>query len=191
MEQCLSIGAEIVSQCHEEGCNVISFGEMGIGNTSPSSMWMTCLTGIPLFECVGAAPASWSCANGLVPGTRAAPRRSAYMPCAALPTRRRRTVARSRRRPGAPSGRCPRGRPSRRAPVAAWWPARCRGRPGSRRPRSVEHGVHPRVTDDVEAALHTGGGTGRDVVSHSVGRAERGAGTPGIVSVGLAQQGRS
>lgn len=54
MEQCLSIGAEIVSQCHEEGCNVISFGEMGIGNTSPSSMWMTCLTGIPLFECVGA-----------------------------------------------------------------------------------------------------------------------------------------
>lgn len=54
MEQCLTIGAEIVSQCHEEGCNVISFGEMGIGNTSPSSMWMTCLTGIPLFECVGA-----------------------------------------------------------------------------------------------------------------------------------------
>lgn len=54
MEQCLSIGAEIVTQCHEEGCNVISFGEMGIGNTSPSSMWMTCLTGIPLFECVGA-----------------------------------------------------------------------------------------------------------------------------------------
>ena len=27
---------------------------MGIGNTSASSMWMTCLTGIPLDKCVGA-----------------------------------------------------------------------------------------------------------------------------------------
>lgn len=54
MARCLSIGSEIVSQCHNEGCNVISFGEMGIANTSTSSMWMTCLTGIPLLECVGA-----------------------------------------------------------------------------------------------------------------------------------------
>ena len=30
------------------------FGEMGIGNTAASSMWMTCLTGIPLIDCVGA-----------------------------------------------------------------------------------------------------------------------------------------
>ena len=27
---------------------------MGIGNTAASSMWMTCLTGIPLIDCVGA-----------------------------------------------------------------------------------------------------------------------------------------
>ena len=27
---------------------------MGIGNTSPSSLWMTCFTGIPLDQCVGA-----------------------------------------------------------------------------------------------------------------------------------------
>ncbi|MGE4308960.1 nicotinate-nucleotide--dimethylbenzimidazole phosphoribosyltransferase [Bacteroides sp.] len=51
---CIERGAEVVRLCHSEGCNVISFGEMGIGNTSPSSMWMSCLTGIPLEQCVGA-----------------------------------------------------------------------------------------------------------------------------------------
>lgn len=50
----LTYGADIVTDCHREGCNVISFGEMGIGNTSTSSLWMSCLTGIPLKECVGA-----------------------------------------------------------------------------------------------------------------------------------------
>lgn len=54
MEQAIETGAEIVTDCYNEGCNVISFGEMGIGNTSASSMWMTCLTGIPLRDCVGA-----------------------------------------------------------------------------------------------------------------------------------------
>ncbi len=54
MELAIERGAEIVSDCHREDCNVISFGEMGIGNTAASSMWMTCLTGIPLIECVGA-----------------------------------------------------------------------------------------------------------------------------------------
>lgn len=54
MELALQYGADIVTDCHSEGCNVISFGEMGIGNTAASSMWMTCLTGIPLIECVGA-----------------------------------------------------------------------------------------------------------------------------------------
>ncbi len=47
-------GAEIVEQVHAEGCNVVSFGEMGSGNTSSSSMWMHLLTGIPLEECIGA-----------------------------------------------------------------------------------------------------------------------------------------
>ena len=53
-EQALQAGADIVSECAQTGCNVISFGEMGIGNTSASSMWMCCLTGIPLCDCVGA-----------------------------------------------------------------------------------------------------------------------------------------
>lgn len=54
MEQALRTGAEITADCHRNGCNIISFGEMGIGNTSASSMWMTCLTDIPLADCVGA-----------------------------------------------------------------------------------------------------------------------------------------
>lgn len=54
MELCIERGAEVVRRCHEEGSNVLSFGEMGIGNTSSSSLWMTYFTGIPLEQCVGA-----------------------------------------------------------------------------------------------------------------------------------------
>lgn len=54
MECCLATGARLVTDCHEDGTNVICFGEMGIGNTSPSSVWMHLLTGLPLEECVGA-----------------------------------------------------------------------------------------------------------------------------------------
>lgn len=53
-DEALAFGAETVSACRAEGCNIISFGEMGIGNTSASSMWMTLLTTIPLAQCVGA-----------------------------------------------------------------------------------------------------------------------------------------
>jgi nicotinate-nucleotide--dimethylbenzimidazole phosphoribosyltransferase len=51
---CIERGANVVEECFNEGCNTISFGEMGIGNTSSSSLWMSCLTGIPLDVCVGA-----------------------------------------------------------------------------------------------------------------------------------------
>ena len=51
---CIERGAQVVKDCHEAGCNIISFGEMGIGNTSSSSLWMTCFTQIPLDLCVGA-----------------------------------------------------------------------------------------------------------------------------------------
>lgn len=47
-------GADVVSDIHAAGCNVISFGEMGSGNTSSSSMWMHAFTGIPLADCIGA-----------------------------------------------------------------------------------------------------------------------------------------
>lgn len=54
MELCIERGAEIVEQCNKEGSNILSFGEMGIGNTSSSSIWMSYFTGIPLERCVGA-----------------------------------------------------------------------------------------------------------------------------------------
>lgn len=54
MEQALQIGVEVVDTAYEEGSNILSFGEMGIGNTSSSSIWMSLFTGIPLRECVGA-----------------------------------------------------------------------------------------------------------------------------------------
>ncbi len=53
-EQALAVGAEMTDKCHGKGCNVISFGEMGIANTSPSSIWMHLMLDIPLEKCVGA-----------------------------------------------------------------------------------------------------------------------------------------
>ena len=37
-EQTLAIGGALVDDCAAEGCNVVSIGEMGIANTSPSSI---------------------------------------------------------------------------------------------------------------------------------------------------------
>jgi len=55
-EECnkaLQAGAELVLQQHNNGCNCIGFGEMGIGNTSSAALLMHCLTAIPLSQCVG------------------------------------------------------------------------------------------------------------------------------------------
>lgn len=54
MELAIERGAECVQACFDEGCNVIGFGEMGITNTSSSSLWMAFLTNIPLDQCIGA-----------------------------------------------------------------------------------------------------------------------------------------
>jgi len=54
MELCIERGAEIVKQCVKEGSNVLSFGEMGAGNTSVASIWMHAFTHRPLKQCVGA-----------------------------------------------------------------------------------------------------------------------------------------
>ena len=50
----LQVGIDLVDTCHAEGCNILSIGEMGIGNTSPSSIWMHLFGNIPLKECIGA-----------------------------------------------------------------------------------------------------------------------------------------
>lgn len=53
-QRAIIVGEEQVDACHKEECNIISFGEMGIGNTSPSSILMHLLLDIPLEDCVGA-----------------------------------------------------------------------------------------------------------------------------------------
>ena len=50
----LEVGVSLADNCHSEGCNVVSIGEMGIANTSPSSIWMHRFCHIPLQECIGA-----------------------------------------------------------------------------------------------------------------------------------------
>ena len=54
MDRAIEIGVEVVDMAYKEGSNILSFGEMGIANTSSSSLWMTWFTGIPLRACVGA-----------------------------------------------------------------------------------------------------------------------------------------
>ena len=53
-DEAITVGADLVDTCHAQGCSILSIGEMGIANTSPSSIWMHLFTGIPLQECIGA-----------------------------------------------------------------------------------------------------------------------------------------
>ncbi|MBP6709040.1 MAG: nicotinate-nucleotide--dimethylbenzimidazole phosphoribosyltransferase, partial [Propionivibrio sp.] len=46
-------GAEIARKLADEGCNVLGFGEMGIGNTAAASLITHALTGVSLEDCVG------------------------------------------------------------------------------------------------------------------------------------------
>ncbi len=55
-EQCaqaLDNGAALIARLHADGCNVVGFGEMGIGNTASASLITHCLTSAPLADCVG------------------------------------------------------------------------------------------------------------------------------------------
>ena len=53
-DKAIQVGAELVDDCVKEGCRILSIGEMGIANTSPSSIWMHLFGNIPLNECIGA-----------------------------------------------------------------------------------------------------------------------------------------
>ena len=53
LQQCFEKSNEIVNQAFEDGCNVIGFGEMGIGNTSSATMLMSYLCNMPIEQCVG------------------------------------------------------------------------------------------------------------------------------------------
>lgn len=54
MDYCIEVGAQLVRECHDRGCTVVSIGEMGIANTSPSSVWMSLMGSLQLSRCVGA-----------------------------------------------------------------------------------------------------------------------------------------
>ena len=53
-DRAIMVGVELVDDCIQEGCRVFCIGEMGIANTSPSSIWMYFFGNIPLTECIGA-----------------------------------------------------------------------------------------------------------------------------------------
>ena len=53
-DKAIQIGSDLVDDCVAEGCRVLCIGEMGIGNTSPSSIWMSLFGEIPLKDCIGA-----------------------------------------------------------------------------------------------------------------------------------------
>ena len=50
----IEIGCDLVDDCVAGGCRILSIGEMGIGNTSPSSIWLSLFGNIPLRDCIGA-----------------------------------------------------------------------------------------------------------------------------------------
>ena len=55
-DQCalaMARGAAVVRDLAAQGCTVVGFGEMGIGNTASASLITHCLTGVPLADCVG------------------------------------------------------------------------------------------------------------------------------------------
>ena len=53
-DRAIQIGSDLVDDCAAEGCRILCIGEMGIGNTSPSSIWMSIFGNIPLKDCIGA-----------------------------------------------------------------------------------------------------------------------------------------
>lgn len=52
-EQALTRGVDLANVEVATGCNVIGFGEMGIGNTSSASCLMSVLCGLTIEDCVG------------------------------------------------------------------------------------------------------------------------------------------
>ena len=50
----LDVGADLVDDCAQRGLQHVCIGEMGIANTSPSSVWMHLFCHIPLKDCIGA-----------------------------------------------------------------------------------------------------------------------------------------
>ncbi len=53
LTEAMKKGADIINDLHQNGCNCIGFGEMGIANTSSAAVLMHLFTGEELNKCVG------------------------------------------------------------------------------------------------------------------------------------------
>lgn len=53
LDACLQKAGAIVADVANNGCNVIGFGEMGIGNTASASLIMSAICELPIERCVG------------------------------------------------------------------------------------------------------------------------------------------
>jgi len=51
--EAMTRGQALVRELAASGCNVVGFGEMGIGNTASAALITHCLTNTPLADCVG------------------------------------------------------------------------------------------------------------------------------------------
>lgn len=52
-QEAITKAEHIVTDIHNQGCNTIGFGEMGISNTSSAALLMSYFTKIPIEKCVG------------------------------------------------------------------------------------------------------------------------------------------
>ncbi len=53
LQQCLDYGQNTADTVFKTGCNIVGFGEMGIGNTSSAALIMSYICRLPLQLCVG------------------------------------------------------------------------------------------------------------------------------------------
>ncbi len=53
LEECFAHGDRIIHRLDSDGCNIVGFGEMGIGNTSSASLIMSTICNIPIENCCG------------------------------------------------------------------------------------------------------------------------------------------
>jgi nicotinate-nucleotide--dimethylbenzimidazole phosphoribosyltransferase len=52
-QQCLEVGIAMAEQCHSDGVSLVATGDMGIGNTTPSSALVALFTGAPVEDVTG------------------------------------------------------------------------------------------------------------------------------------------
>lgn len=53
LDRCFDHAERVIRDIAAAGCNVVGFGEMGIGNSSSASLIMSALSGLPIEQCAG------------------------------------------------------------------------------------------------------------------------------------------